>query len=511
MGKTTIRCAAFLWIFAFLGSSCSKRTDSQSELTYSVANKLLPKSLLRPINSTGTVRIKVNNLYPAVDHTEEILGKIKAEFSVAANKWIAPLRGYNGWHRTNATIKFVNSGPTDLIVTLDPMNRRAFANFGTMNIGAEVWAFEGLDLPAKSLASSAQYIILHELGHSMGLGDTYGAYKDGQPTSIMNGHGNTQDVPTLRGDDIAGIKVVWDHIRGTTSGCGEGYKPNGSSHMGDRLCIPDGGAGDQGGTVSSDVAASGADESFNNGCPQGQLKSPNETCVLKRDHEHCSAKKFDIFGNCVRWGYDVGNTPGSKPSDDECPDDKVESPNGTCVLLRDDAHCSAKKFDIFGNCVRWGYEVAKNPGSRAGEEGCPTDQVKSPNNTCVLQRDHDHCSAKNLDFFGNCVRWGYEVAKNPGSRAGEEGCPTDQVKSPNDTCVLRRDHDHCQAKKFDIFGNCIRWGYEVADNQSPQASANQCPAGQVKSPNDTCVLRRDHDHCQAKKFDIFGNCIRWGY
>lgn len=84
------------------------------------------------------------------------------------------------------------------------------------------------------------YLVRHEYGHMLGMGDTYtteGVLEPvGQPTSIYN-----QMLPILTDDDRAGVRAAWRYARTGYLSCGPGYHIGYATENAFRylFCVPD--------------------------------------------------------------------------------------------------------------------------------------------------------------------------------------------------------------------------------------------------------------------------------
>lgn len=87
----------------------------------------------------------------------------------------------------------------------------------------------------------AERVILHEMGHMVGLSDTYTerGYQQpiGQPFGIMN---NLYNVQWLMPDDVAGANALYRYITGRGQFCDGGYKQGGAYENKNRVafCVP---------------------------------------------------------------------------------------------------------------------------------------------------------------------------------------------------------------------------------------------------------------------------------
>ena len=223
----------------------------KNSLELSTSAGLLQSSLLRNIANVPYPRKNRKKLikYPVCFQSAPMKkGKrkrLKAMIQRSFKLWLDPLKADPTWgkRRVRAESIFRRECPTtrkDLqtfIIVLNPDGGRSYS---------EYWNYKAVIRRVFSKTDpDFSRTLLHELGHQLGLGDTYSelGYQRpiGQPTGIMNMY---WDVPVgqLAPDDKAGILKVWKTISGELAieECPEGYVPGDSleARTGTIFCIP---------------------------------------------------------------------------------------------------------------------------------------------------------------------------------------------------------------------------------------------------------------------------------
>jgi hypothetical protein len=207
--------------------------SSPSFAVYPDANKwLLPK--IAKTSALNACIVYQGNVKPT---SFQIRAK-ENSLAVAVIKWNAALKRANvGWKIDAVALKTLsgigqcpaaNYDMTILVWTDSATwnrdhakGQRSYADVNRGEIHLDPEAFDGL--PSGDLR---QWVIVHEYGHLLGLGDTYTEKGESQPQeshppSVYRGEGGTWDPSP---DDIAGIGAVWKYIETGSFSCPQGYK-----------------------------------------------------------------------------------------------------------------------------------------------------------------------------------------------------------------------------------------------------------------------------------------------
>ena len=177
------------------------RQASEYELEYlALSPYWLPNTLIaRSLKSTFSIQ---------TDGTHRSLRASHIEQAVLA--WFQPVRKYS--QRVASTVNVNKGGQSDVVIRYSPGNGRAYAMVNQVPVTIQLYADDGYE------------VLLHELGHAVGLGDTYletGGCRPGQPDSVMcTGRSNQ-----LMRDDITGVEELFcslhpNECRGNTGGGG---------------------------------------------------------------------------------------------------------------------------------------------------------------------------------------------------------------------------------------------------------------------------------------------------
>lgn len=144
-------------------------------------------------------------------HTEGTHRSLQSSHIVqAVQAWFNPVRKYSS--RIASAVNVNQGGQADVVIRYSNSNGRAYAMVGRVPVTIQLYADDGYE------------VLLHELGHAVGLGDTYleyGGCKPGQPDSVMC----TGRTNQLMRDDIQGVEELFCRLhptecRGNTGGGG---------------------------------------------------------------------------------------------------------------------------------------------------------------------------------------------------------------------------------------------------------------------------------------------------
>ena len=155
-------------------------------------------------------------------------------------------------------------------------------------------------------------LIIHELGHLIGLGDVYvndfsdpltiepTAMLDLHPDAIMGSAMSKTESFTLYEDDKIGLRQVWNYVRTKDLACGNGYQvfnSDGDIRQSFALyCLPV----DQGKDRLIEPI-------IHDMCPDGSRKNHDGTCELGIDFNNASWKSMSKNLGMLYLPYDSGH------------------------------------------------------------------------------------------------------------------------------------------------------------------------------------------------------------
>lgn len=158
-------------------------------------------------------------------------------FEKAVSAWSDTLENNPSWPcKGRSRVIWQNQGgtPSMISVYLDAAVQRSYAIVGQYEIRLSPQYMNSSD-------ANAERVILHEMGHMVGLSDTYTepGYQQpiGQPDGIMN---NLYQVPWLTADDIAGANALYEYINGRGQFCDGDYTVGGAYENRNQVafCVP---------------------------------------------------------------------------------------------------------------------------------------------------------------------------------------------------------------------------------------------------------------------------------
>ena len=234
----------FVFAAALLGVVGCRGGDTPSQTMFEVyAPQYLRNSPLPQIANSGTFAVCIGIVGASSDEAYQAeLTRTKDAITAGIGEWTAPLQGQAGWTATSVTVNVVESrnGPMEP----DFATCRTFNGYVAIPSGADCdkapckSSFALLSKQAvyihpdyysnPTYTPRLPYVVRHELGHLLGMADTYasdrsGDVRPGQPTSTMSVHNSP-----LTSDDIAGVKALWGMLSQRSSSkpvCPAGYKP----------------------------------------------------------------------------------------------------------------------------------------------------------------------------------------------------------------------------------------------------------------------------------------------
>lgn len=245
--STVKRNAILALVFQVLGISIGCKTyKATSDVKFGIygnamAATLKEKSLLSILQRTGG---KLDVLVLFADRDKWVNGSknevdaAAAQFKKAVETWIAPLQGYEGWNLRQVTLNVRTMAVDANQTSVNPCQFSLSTNFyNCTDSSSEMRLIVAKQEPFRAhatfisgfLAVSAKNdpkVYVHETGHLMGMADIYeewGYQKMGEQhdKSIMH---TPNEVDTLTGDDIAGIKQIWRFIKSGKMECPTGYR-----------------------------------------------------------------------------------------------------------------------------------------------------------------------------------------------------------------------------------------------------------------------------------------------
>jgi hypothetical protein len=292
--------------------------EEELDARFSTA-KNLSNSLLRQMDTASSLQNSNSIQYPFCIYTVRVAQNAQTESNVlswatkAMNTWISPLQGQPGWKVKQAQAYNV---------------ARTSSGCPSTHNGLRVYSIEISDMQGANNQMPgfvmrmggwglAYVVVLHEMGHGIGLGDGY-VYSNGshtpvgQPTSIMKDAWNHNGV--LQQDDIDGIRFLWARIRGDSNTCPPGYvlgACTGSMCNAAYYCVKGSGTTTGGGTTTTTGTCVQATEgsAISLSCPSGQVigsinfasyGTPNGSCPsFSTSSCHASTSKSKVESSCL--------------------------------------------------------------------------------------------------------------------------------------------------------------------------------------------------------------------
>lgn len=161
----------------------------------------------------------------------------RQSFEKAVSAWSDTLESNAYWPcKGQSRVRWQNQGgtPSMISVYIDAAVQRSYAIVGQYEIRLSPQYTNPGD-------PNAERVILHEMGHMVGLSDTYTepGYQQpiGQPEGIMN---NLYRVSWLTPDDITGANALYEYINGRGQFCDGDYQVGGAYENRNQVafCVP---------------------------------------------------------------------------------------------------------------------------------------------------------------------------------------------------------------------------------------------------------------------------------
>lgn len=223
----------------------NKHEQPVSETSFAVNQQWTGNSVLRTISATAGLEICV--AYQDRSPDSQLQAEVRNAAIQAVQGWNGLLVGMNNpqWNVSYPNIRFVFDGYgtcsnyAGSVVKINIWQQESIwtQKFGTQRSHARP-SERTFNISPTSLNVLA-YVVTHEYGHLIGMGDTYQI--DGQlephnqPPSMMQVHNH----PFVQ-DDITGVRAIWRFIKTGTFSCGEGYRTGsaGANTFNYAFCIP---------------------------------------------------------------------------------------------------------------------------------------------------------------------------------------------------------------------------------------------------------------------------------
>lgn len=238
-----------LFLIWLLGTSCTPNDQSGNAVHFATSSESLKKSILNNFAISPPVPIEVCIAQLQIG-TE---GKFKStpvtnerdffrRIQVAFQSWFDLLADGVGWPRSVTASSHVKLGDNASCFT---QGKFSLTRVGFLYADAGAW--QSLLSKSPSLRTKTyiddyfirfepeqwnnQAVLVHEIGHLLGLLDVYGEsefrrrFSAKNPPALMGEH-RPQEGRVLTEDDKRGVLAVWNAIKGVVFSCGENYKEN---------------------------------------------------------------------------------------------------------------------------------------------------------------------------------------------------------------------------------------------------------------------------------------------
>ena len=284
----------------------------------------------------------------------------------AFNKWNQQLIGQTGWQVDKITAYKINVNLSGKCPLTDGRLRVYVVRLSNMNGGNNTWS--GGRTMHMNLGNWAisPVVILHEVGHQIGLADTY--FWDNhkpidQPDAIMN---NAWDHDgKLQRDDIDGIRFVWKVLDKRNNGevCPYGYKKGGYEGKliwGETFCI-----------IDHSVDPNDMHDD-NNSRDDDLLADNNQYCASWAQRGECSRNSAYMLPNCALScslvGNDSNNNNNSNGYNDSNNNSNLVDNNQYCAAWAERGECSLNPAYMLPNCALSCSQVDNNSNNNDNTE-----------------------------------------------------------------------------------------------------------------------------------------------
>ena len=300
-------------------TSCKHAQTSKPTFSTYDHDYIRQVSLLSQIHdSGGTLKVTITFF----NKGELVVSPTQAEIDAEVNKlerafnaWIQPLQGLDGWRTKSVKIEpkvitDIKGAPCDYLVWDSDYYCKLIDGPQIFYLIKEVGVYLRAHVGPRPenmmmvMAPEDDYnTYLHEVGHTLGMGDTYEEYgyqklNEEHPKSVMRG----EKIEELTQDDRDGIQFVWRYLATGLKSCPAGYRQGSSdaetNSYGKFFCIPE----------QTPKRPSCSAASFRSMLDRDWGVEPDgSSCYVgnspQRDYPTCSAKvKVDAEG----WGDENG-------------------------------------------------------------------------------------------------------------------------------------------------------------------------------------------------------------
>ena len=403
-----ITCVLFTCVIC-IGNVISFDVNPHFAVFSDLQNSLLPQ-MKRAYVLQNSVHIRYPFCVIAREPTTE--SNILSWATASLNKWNVPLIGQPNW--SVQSIETYQVVPNNGICPVMDNGLRVY-EIAVISIDGG-WNYAADLKMALGNWGVDSIVVMHELGHGIGLADIYGwtgREPLQQPSAAMNNVWATRGEITQ--DDIDGIRFVWSLLNGNAQHCPNGYKTGQLLLKGQIVEI---------GTWNEYFCIK-CDHAVDPNCTKGNddtsgCKNTHENCEYWASRGECAINPDAMLINCCKACSEI-------------------DPVDTCV--NNNANCES--WASIGECTR-------NPDYMLVQ--C-CDACKNTDNTCIDQNS-------------NCAYWASnnECARNPGymltncCKSCKSGTGTDGSTciDQNTNCVYWANNNECARNPSYMSVNCCK-------------------------------------------------------